>query len=575
MSDNDKSSWEPVEGHIMTRWAKDVDPKNPLPEYPRPQMKRNEWLNLNGLWDYAVRSKKLEYNDTFDGKILVPFAIESALSGLKMKFTGRSRLWYRRHFSIPEKWKGKNILLHFGSVDWEATVYVNGKKVGSHQGGYLPFSFDITEYLSGKKENELVVSVWDNTRMERGKQTLRPMMIYYTAISGIWQTAWLEPVSKTHVESLKMDPDIDKEILSLNVNVNGIERGEKVIITVKDGGNVVTTTTSNPNESIDLKIANPKLWQPDFPFLYTLIIKLERDGTIIDEIESYFGMRKISLGKDEDGHVRIKLNNEKIFQYGPLDQGYWPDGLYTAPTDEAMRYDIEITKELGFNMIRKHGVVAPLRWYYYCDKMGLLVWQDMPSGGWLFFRKKKQSTRDRFINELKEMMTTLHNSPSVVCWVPFNEGWGQFDTKKIVDLIKSRDPSRLIDAASGWFDKEVGDIRDVHTYPDPKMPKEKSLKGRAAVIGEFGGVGLLIKEHAWKTKFTFAQRKRKTRETLTEKYEDLMMKLKPMIKEGLCGAVYTQITDVEQEINGLLTYDREVLKIDKDKLKALHNDLYE
>ncbi len=574
MSGYNKMTWKPIEGEIMTRWAKEVEPKNPLPAYPRPQMKRKEWLNLNGLWDYAIRPNKLEYNDVYDGQILVPFPIESTLSGVKIKLKGKHKLWYRRTFTIPDRWKGKNVILNFGAVDWEATIYLNGKKIGMHQGGYVPFSFDITEHLSPKKENELVVSVWDNTRKERGKQTLRPFMIYYTAVSGIWQTVWLEPVSKTYIENLKINTDIDKETLSLLVKINGIETRERLIVTVKDSSNVIVTTTANSNEPIELYVRRPKLWQPDFPFLYSLLIKLDRDGTIIDEIESYFGMRKIALGKDENGHVRIELNGKQIFQYGTLDQGYWPDGLYTAPNDEALLYDIEMTKKFGFNMIRKHVKVEPLRWYYYCDKMGILVWQDMPNGGWMILKNIKKSSKERFIKELKAMMATLHNSPSIICWVPFNEGWGQFDTKKITKMIKTADPSRLVDSASGWFDKGVGNIKDIHVYPGPKMPKEKSLKGRAAVIGEFGGYGWEVEDHVWKSKFKFAYRKYKTKEELTRKYKELIMKLKPMIKDGLCAAIYTEITDVEMEINGLLTYDREIIKIDVDKLKNIHENLF-
>ncbi|MHA1784773.1 MAG: glycoside hydrolase family 2 protein [Candidatus Helarchaeota archaeon] len=579
---DEKPPWKPIDGHIMTRWAKKVNYNDPLPEYPRPQMKRNDWLNLNGLWDFAITSKKKGKPNSFNEKILVPFPVESALSGIKRPVKGNQFIWYRCYFSIPDSWEDKKILLHFGAVDWEATVYINGKEVGVHQGGYTPFSFEISEYLNMMEDNELLVRVWDSTKYERGKQSLRPFLIYYTAVSGIWQTVWLEPVPKTFIETFQMDPDIEKEYLKVIVKINDGKSTDKVQIIAKEKSNEINSTSGNIEDPLILKIPDPKLWSHKTPFLYDLTIQLKRNDEILDEVLSYCGMRKISVGKDSDGITRINLNNEPIFQYGTLDQGYWPDGLYTAPTDEALLYDIEITKEFGFNMIRKHVKVEPLRWYYYCDKLGMLVWQDMPNGGKLIFGRRKNKIKQYYYNELKSMISTLYNSPSIIVWVPFNEGWGQFDTKNVVKLIRNQDPKRLIDHASGWFDKGIGDIRDIHVYPGPYQRKylikkrrlPDNLKGRAAVIGEFGGFGLEINDHVWKSRLKFAYKKYKNADILTENYVELITKLRPLIKEGLCAAVYTQITDVEMEINGLLTYDREIIKIDKKKLKELNLSLF-
>ncbi|NHI91751.1 MAG: beta-galactosidase [Candidatus Lokiarchaeota archaeon] len=556
----------------MTRWVKDIDPQHPLPEYPRPQMKRDDWINLNGIWNYAIRSKNVSEIDKFDGKILVPFPIESALSGVKKQVKGKHKIWYQRKFSIPDRWKGKKILLHFGAVDWETTVFINRKKVGTHQGGYTPFSFDITQYLN-QNENELTVIVWDSTNHERGKQSLRPFMIYYTAVSGIWQTIWLEPVPDTFIDQLQMVPNIDDCLLHLKIVASGAIASEKVEIIVKDKNKEIASNSGNLNEYVSLKITDPKIWSPEFPFLYDLDIHLIKNNDIFDKVQSYCGMRKISLGKDEQGHARIELNNEPIFQYGTLDQGYWPDGLYTAPTDEALLYDIEITKEFGFNMIRKHVKVEPLRWYYHCDRLGMLVWQDMPNGGWFIFRKRGSKGKDYFRKELRSMIFALYNSPSIIVWVPFNEGWGQFDTINIINEVQLQDSTRLIDGASGWFDKGVGHIRDIHVYPGPKMPDH--LEGRAAVIGEFGGLGLKVDDHLWKSKLKFAYKKYKSSEKLTQKYAEMMQKLKSLIRKGLSAAVYTQITDVEMEINGIITYDRDIIKIDKKQLRKLNLDLFD
>jgi len=574
MNDNNNSSWAPIKGQIMSKWAKEVTPNNPLPEYPRPQLKRNDWKNLNGIWNYTIRPKTEKMVNNFDGKILVPFPIESALSGVKQKLKAKQRLWYQRKFTIPESWKGKNVLLHFGAIDWEATIWVNGKEVGTHQGGYVPFSFEITGYLQEKMENDIIVAVWDPTKKRsqgRGKQTSKPIGVFYTAISGIWQTVWLEPVPSTYINSLKMVPDIDKETLNLNVEVNNSQPEDKITIEVKDGSTNIITISGNINQEFSLKIPNPKLWSPENPFLYDIIIKIDRNSNILDEVKSYFGMRKISVEKDQNGFKRILLNNKEIFQYGPLDQGYWPDGLYTAPTDDALRYDIEITKEMGFNLIRKHIKVEPLRWYHYCDKMGILVWQDMPNGGKLLRRRKKFG-RISYYKELESMISTLYNSPSIVMWIPFNEGWGQFNTKEVVKKVRNQDSSRLLNHASGWFDKGLGDVRDCHKYPGPGLPKK--FEGRAAVNGEFGGLGLKVENHMWNKKFKWSYKKSKNPELLTERYSELITKLRELVPKGLCAAVYTQTTDVEGEVNGLLTYDREIIKIDIKKMRELNLSVF-
>ncbi|MFX1284294.1 MAG: glycoside hydrolase family 2 protein [Promethearchaeota archaeon] len=572
--------WQPVPGQLITRWGKDLDPLNPLPEYPRPQLCRKEWLNLNGLWDYAIRPKTQSEVNSYDGKILVPFPLESALSGVKKKLGHKQQLFYRRFFSVPQAWKSKRILIHFGAVDWEAKLKINGIEVGSHKGGFIPFSFDISDFITYEEKNELEVIVWDPTnkgRQERGKQSLRPSFVFYTAISGIWQTVWLEPVPVSYIESIKVTSDIDNQLVNLKVHINNMQSEQKVIIEVLEEGKK-TLSIEGENE-FSIAIPQPKLWSPKFPHLYDLKLTLIAENKSLDCVESYFGMRKIEVQLDEKEIPHIFLNNEQLFQFGPLDQGYWPDGLYTAPTDEALRYDIEITKELGFNMTRKHVKVEPARWYYWCDKIGLLVWQDMPNGGafsLLTFKfmsrgRRCKEIRKQFRKELLEMINYLYNYPSIVVWIPFNEGWGQFETERIVKQINEQDQTRLVNAASGWFDKNVGDIKDIHKYPGPALQIDST---RAAVLGEFGGLGMKINDHYWTGKRIYwSYSKSNTIAELQRKYKQLMMKLKPLINQGLTAAVYTQLTDIEGEINGYYTYDREILKMDKLFLIKLHTDL--
>jgi hypothetical protein len=564
------ADWKPVENTLMTRWAKDVSPDRAHPEYPRPQLVREKWVNLNGLWDYAIRGKAEDRPVTFDGQILVPFAVESALSGVKKAVTPEQRLWYRRTFAKPDAAAGKRLLLHFGAVDWHATVWLNGKCLGEHKGGYDPFSFDITEALSDAAEQELVVAVWDATNQgpqPRGKQVLQPGGIFYTAVTGIWQTVWLEAVPQTYIQSLKTVPDIDAGELQLTVTASG-DAG--VWARALDGSQEVAKAQGKVGETLRLKVDNAKLWSPDSPFLYDLRVGIA-DG---DEVASYFGMRKIEVKKDEAGVNRLFLNNKVLFQIGPLDQGWWPDGLYTAATDEALRYDVEITRKLGFNMARKHVKVEPARWYYHCDKLGLMVWQDMPSGGGSGEKvgDGQEFPRSQFELELKRIIDAFHNYPSIVIWVPFNEGWGQHDTPIIAAAVQKYDPTRPVNEASGWTDQGSGDVKDIHSYPGPAIPKLEEK--RVAVLGEFGGLGIPVPGHLWWDKKNWGYRNFTDFKEIRAAYDGLIRRLHPLIGKGLSAAVYTQTSDVEGEVNGLMTYDREVVKYDVEHTAELHSQLF-
>jgi hypothetical protein len=565
------AQWKPVEGKIMTRWANQVNPDAPWPEYPRPMMVREQWQNLNGLWDYAIRTKDESQPKRFDGKILVPYPIESALSGVKKTVGKENRLWYRREFKIPANWPDQRILLHFDAVDWDAKIWVNGKEVGNHKGGYDPFSLDITDALNKSGMQELIVSVWDPTNegtQPRGKQVTKPRGIWYTSVTGIWQTVWLEPVPRWRIEGLKLTPDIDQSCLVVELDLQYLSKSNAVDVVVLDSEKEVARGTGL--KKVEVKIPNTKLWTPDRPFLYDLKITLRhfRDqDEIFDEVTGYFGMRKIEVKKDEAGVNRLFLNNEPLFQYGPLDQGWWPDGLYTAPTDEALRYDIEVLKKLGCNMMRKHVKVEPRRFYYWCDKLGLLVWQDMPGGN-----NTTDEARSQFEIELKSVIHTLRSHPCIVMWVPFNEGWGQYDSERIANLVKRYDPTRLVNHASGWKDEGVGDVKDIHKYPGPAIPPLEDK--RAAVLGEFGGLGLPVKGHTWQEEKNWGYRTYKTREELTDAYVNLLSKLRTLIPQGLAAAVYTQTTDVEIEVNGMMTYDRAMIKADLEKAAAAARKLY-
>ena len=564
------AEWKPAESTLMTRWAKDVSPDSVHPEYPRPQMVRKDWLNLNGLWEYAICAKDDPQPKEFDGKILVPFPVESALSGVKKTVTPDDRLWYRRTFAVPEFTKGQRLLLHFQAVDWHAKVSVNGRQVGEHKGGYDPFTFDITDALTDAAEQEIVVSVWDPTNkgpQPRGKQVLEPRGIWYTAVTGIWQTVWLEAVPETYVRSLKIVPDLDANCLRLTVTTDG---DAEVWAKAFDGEQPIASAEGKTGKTLALAIESPKLWSPDSPFLYDLRVGVQ-DG---DEVASYFGMRKIEVKKDEAGVNRLFLNNEALFQIGPLDQGWWPDGLYTAATDDALVYDVEITKKLGFNMARKHVKVEPERWYYHCDRLGLLVWQDMPSGGGAGepVGDGTKFPRSAFELEWKRVITAFHNHPSIVMWVPFNEGWGQHETPAIVEATKQLDPTRPVNEASGWSDEGSGDVKDIHKYPGPAMPPVEEK--RVGVLGEFGGLGLPVRGHLWWDKRNWGYRNLTSLEQLQTDYDNLIQRLRPMIGKGLAAAVYTQTSDCEGEVNGLMTYDREVVKFDLEHMHAVHAPLF-
>ena len=582
-ADAEKPSWEMVKGDMVTRWAKEVSPTNALPEYPRPMMRRKRWKNLNGIWEFAMRQKSQESRpEKFDDQILVPFCVESALSGVKKKVVETDMLWYRRTFDVPRQWAGQRLLLHFGAVDWETTVWVNGRKVGDHRGGYDPFSFDITDMLKASGSQEIVLSVWDPTdkgRQARGKQQIIPEGFMYTPASGIWQTVWIEPVPLSHIRSIRVEPDIDENCVWVTVDV--ADPGDdytvhaQTLIPWPDDKEAPEPSGFEGKIGQRLRISLPsepktRLWSPGSPFLYDLDVTLkDRAGKTIDTVESYFGMRKISIGKDERGINRIMFNNKQLFQYGVLDQGWWPDGLYTAPTDEALRFDIETAKRLGFNMVRKHVKFEPQRFYYWCDKLGILVWQDMPSGGGNSDERKRQ-----FELELKRMIDASRNHPSIVMWVAFNEGWGQFDAPRIARWIKNYDPTRLVNHASGWADRGVfGDVRDIHLYPGPGVGP--ALPNRAMVLGEFGAHGMAVKGNSWGDDSRWSKYGPKETARLTKAYLRTIRALRPMIYMGMSAAVYTQITDIENELNGLMTYDRELLKMDARQITAVNLELYD
>lgn len=574
--------WKLAGDGMVSAWADAVDPEKPLPDYPRPQLVRQVWGNLNGLWDYAIVAKDAPKPESWEGKILVPYPVESALSGVGKSVGEDQRLWYRTSVFVPERWRSDRLLLHFGAVDWQTEVWLNGKPVGDHRGGYTPFHCDITEALQEGEEQEMVVAVWDPTdagSQPRGKQREEPKGIWYTPVTGIWQTVWLEPVPQTAITKLRTVPDVDAKALRLTVHGEGPEATASTVrVQVLARREVVAEGTGTLGEEIQLNLAEPQLWSPTNPFIYTIRAHLlADDGGVVDSVVSYAGMRKISLGKDDQGVTRLFLNHEPLFMFGPLDQGWWPDGLYTAPTDSALRHDIEMTKQLGFNMARKHVKVEPARWYFWADVKGLLVWQDFPNGDQHIGREGEDLERSpeseaQFRQEYAEMIEALHNHPSIVVWVPFNEGWGQFKTDEILAWAKEQDPSRLIDGPSGWVDRGTGDLRDVHAYPGPATaPMEET---RAVVLGEFGGLGLPVANHLWWDKQNWGYRTYEKAEDVWSHYQSLIRELFPLIKGGLAAAVYTQTTDVEGEVNGLMTYDRKRVKVDAEAMAALNRQVY-
>lgn len=573
------AQWKPVGDKLKTPWAEKVNPADVLPEYPRPQLERKAWVNLNGLWDYSIKPYGEVEPAVFDGKILVPFAVESSLSGVQKEVGENHELWYKRSFTVPAAWKNKDVLLNFGAVDWKADVYVNDILIGSHKGGFTPFSFNITPYLTGKSTHKLVVRVWDPTEQgfqPRGKQTSKPESIWYTPVTGIWQTVWIEPVSPAHITAVKAIPNIDNGTLAVTVGASCACPSNVVEVKLINKGQIVATAKGLVGKEVRLGVTNPTLWDTNNPYLYDLSVSLSKDGKVQDEVKSYTAFRKISVKRDANGIARMQLNNKNLFHYGPLDQGWWPDGLYTAPTDEALLFDIVKTKEWGYNMIRKHVKVEPARWYYHCDKEGMLVWQDMPSGDmgnqWVAHEYNAGTDKARtaesvanFEQEWKEIMDLCISNPSVVVWVPFNEAWGQFDTERISDLTAAYDPSRLVNPASGGNHRPTGDILDLHNYPGPAMFLFDAQ--RVNVLGEYGGIGLPLEGHLWWNKRNWGYVQFKNSEEVTAEYVKYANLLKPLIERGFSAAVYTQTTDVEGEVNGIMTYDRKVIKMDETVLK--------
>ena len=571
---------------LDTRWTDEVGPDNALPEYPRPQMVRDRWQNLNGVWQFSDASSGEEppFGRQLGERVLVPYPIESALSGIQRH---EDRMFYRRTFEVPAGWRegDQRLMLHFGAVDYEATVFVNGERVGSHAGGYDEFSFDVTDALKNKGKQEIVVGVEDLTDrgnapfgdyrgggQPTGKQTLRPGGIFYTANSGIWQTVWMEPVAPARITRLDMTPNLQSDSLELNVRAKGV-RGQLVEAIAYDGDRQVGRVVGPANTDLRLPVPNPKLWSPDDPFLYDLEVSL-RDGSARalgrqrDSVESYFGMREVGVEEGPDGRPRMTLNGEFVANMGTLDQGYWPDGIYTAPTDEALKFDLQAHKDLGYNMVRKHIKVEPDRWFYHADRLGLIVWQDMPS----FPPSYNPSPADQrqFESELRQMITEHKSFTSITTWVPYNEGWGELDqetTARVAEQVKAQDPSRMVNTHSGvncclsTGDTGTGDIYDEHLYQGPPIPPP--FDDRATVAGEYGGIGLLPEpDHLYPLVPPVNQYGGEpTPEALTERYEEVQDRLRQGVAScGVSAGVYTEITDVEGEINGMYTYDRDVFK---------------
>lgn len=587
-----QASWKIVPGRIKTLWADSVNPGKVLPEYPRPQMQRINWQNLNGLWQYTILPKSGDENipASFNGNILVPFAIESALSGVEKTVGKDSILWYYRTFNFPKNRKGKRILLHFGAIDWRSDIYVNGLKAGFHEGGYDPFTIDITNELKYGSIQELAVRVWDPTDdgpQPHGKQVVHPEGIWYTSVTGIWQTVWLETVPGTYIVSTRQTPNLDDQNITVATSVSNMLSGDEITISAWKNNEKIAEKTGT-DTLMTLPIKDPQTWSPLNPFLYDLKIHVVRKGKLIDEVKSYFAMRKISLAPDSNGIQKMMLNNQFVFEFGPLDQGWWPDGLYTAPRESATLFDIKTIKNMGFNMIRKHIKVEPARWYYDCDSLGLLVWQDMPSGdlgnGWeprpgvldrASDRQRTPESEGYYRKEWNAIIDALYNFPSIVVWTPFNEGWGQFKTVDIAEWTMQKDPSRLVNSASGGNFYPVGHILDLHNYPEPAMPRPDVFgKKRALVLGEFGGLGLPVAGHTWEQK-NWGYQSFKNNDSLFKRYASLIDKLKGYVAKGLSAAVYTQTTDVETEVNGFMTYDRKVMKMPIEKLKKVNEKLYE
>ncbi len=579
-------AYSPAGDRIKTEWGEAINPDDVWRVYPRPIMERADWQNLNGLWEYAIVPAQSKQPSEFQGEILVPFCAESSLSGVGKEVGAKNALWYKRNFAVPTAWRGRDVMLNFGAVDWQADVWVNGVKVGSHTGCYTPFSFNISPALNAKGANELVVRVWDPTDegvQPRGKQVARPNGIWYTPVTGIWQTVWLEPVARVHIENVKILPDIDSNTLTVAASASSISPSQSVEVIVRDNGNRIASGRSINGEDVVIDMpSDVRLWSPDSPVLYDLEIILSDEGGMLDKVSSYAAMRKFSSARDERGIVRMQLNNKPLFQFGPLDQGWWPDGLYTAPSYEALIYDVDKTKDWGFNMIRKHIKVEPAVWYTYCDRKGVIVWQDMPSGDkgpeWIQHRYFDGSERARsadsekiYRDEWQEIMDCLYNYPCISTWVPFNEAWGQFKTPEIAAWTKAHDPSRLVNPASGGNFYTCGDILDLHNYPAPAMYLFDA--SRANVLGEYGGIGMAAEGHLWSPERNWGYVQFKSPEEVTDEYVKYARQLLDFIDKGFTGAVYTQTTDVEIEVNGLMTYDRKLIKIDEDRVRQANKSI--
>ena len=596
----DVGSWSPADVPIQTPWAAEVSPANAHPEYPRPQLVREKWASLNGLWDYAVVPADASRPAEWDGQILVPFCIESSLSGVGRRVSPQEALWYSTAFKVPSAWRKQRVLLHFEAVDWAAEVYVNDQLAGHHTGGYTAFSFDITPYLQGKGEQRLTVKVLDGTdngEQPSGKQVSEPGGIWYTPVTGIWQSVWMEPVCHAAVTSYLAVPDLDAGAVDLTVYTEGTTENDRVEVWLREGGvgysterpgktSTVAFASVVPGKPVRLTVDGVKAWSPENPFLYEMEIQLKQGKKVVDRVRGYTAFRKSSEVVDAKGFKRIGLNNEPYFQYGPLDQGWWPDGLYTAPTDEALKFDLVKTKDFGFNMIRKHIKVEPARWYYWCDVLGIVVWQDMPSiggtsgGHWEQWewaspeddRKLTDTAKGTYYKEWGEIILQLRNHPSIVAWVPFNESWSQFDTEKVVEFTRSCDPTRLINSASGGNSFPVGDIFDSHNYPDPTM-KFTSGGLQIDVLGEYGGIGWPVEGHLWQADKNWGYIEYRSGEEVLAQYAAYAEALKATVAKGVSAAVYTQTTDVEGEVNGLMTYDRKVIKMDENKLRAVNQSV--
>ena len=589
--------WAPAEIPIQTPWTAEVSPTNAHPEYPRPQMVREKWASLNGLWDYAVVAADADEPKDWDGQILVPFCIESSLSGVGRRVAADEALWYSTTFKVPSAWKKQRIMLNFEAVDWATEVYLNGKQVGRHTGGYTAFSFDVTPYLKKHGKQRLVLKVLDGTNNGEqpcGKQVTNPSGIWYTPVTGIWQSVWIEPVRTAAVTSYLAVPDVDAGAVDVTVYADGVTEKDVVEVWLREGGvgynadepgetSTVAFASVAPGKPVRLTVAEPKLWSPESPFLYELEIKLKQGKKVVDEVRGYTALRKSSEVVDAAGYKRIGLNNEPYFQYGPLDQGWWPDGLYTAPTDEALKFDLVKTKDFGFNMIRKHIKIEPARWYYWADVLGIVIWQDMPSiggtrgGHWEMWkwaspeddRALTETAKATYYKEWGEIIAQLRNHPSIVAWVPFNESWSQFDTEKVVEFTRSCDPTRLINSASGGNSYPVGDIFDSHNYPNPQM-KFTSGGLQIDVLGEYGGIGWPVEGHLWQADKNWGYIEYKSGEDVLKQYSVYADDLIGIIGKGVSAAVYTQTTDVEGEVNGLMTYDRKIIKMDEERLRAVN-----